>query len=75
MGEVVNLRLARKARDRSAATKAADEARARHGRTKGERIRDETESRRSAHLLAQSRLERPDVDEPAETVLKPDPYK
>ena len=41
MGEVVNLRTARKARDRKARETVADANRALHGRTKAERAADD----------------------------------
>lgn len=57
MGEVVNLRRARKARDRAAGERAAAENRARHGRTKARRIDDAADSAKAARTLAQHRLE------------------
>lgn len=39
MAEIVNLRLARKARDRDAAVKQAAANRSKHGETKGEKLR------------------------------------
>jgi hypothetical protein len=49
MAEIINLRLARKARNRAQADQAAAENRAKFGRTKSERERD----RRDAERLAQ----------------------
>lgn len=43
MAEIVNLRMARKAKARAADKLEADAARARHGRTKGERLASEAE--------------------------------
>ncbi len=57
MGDVINLRRARKARERSAAEQAAAEARARHGRTKSERALQEAEAERLARHVEQSRIE------------------
>lgn len=56
MGEIVNLRTARKRRDRGEKAQLADENRARHGRTKGEKQRDKAESSRLAdHVEAHRR--------------------
>jgi hypothetical protein len=57
MGEIINLRQARKARDRKAAEQAAAEARVRHGRTKGQRAKERTEAERLARTVDQSRRE------------------
>lgn len=51
MAEVINLRLARKARARTAAAQAADENRARHGLTRAERHRQQAEAQRVAKLV------------------------
>ena len=61
MGDVINLRQARKARDRRAAEQAANEARARHGRTKAERALEKAEAERATRNIEQSRRERPDA--------------
>ncbi|HWI86826.1 MAG TPA: DUF4169 family protein [Sphingomonas sp.] len=68
MGDVINLRQARKARDRAAAAKAATEARALHGRTKAQRAIERAEAERLKHKIDQSRREplQPAEDEPAE---------
>ena len=50
-GEVVNLRRARKARDRAAATDTAAANRAKHGRTKAEREAGTAELARGERLL------------------------
>jgi ribonuclease T1 len=55
MGDVINLRLARKARARAEAAKQAAENRARHGRTKAERARDAAEAVRAERHLDQHR--------------------
>jgi hypothetical protein len=60
MGDVVNLRRARKARARDAAAAAAQANRARHGRTIAERTRDAVEADRLARHIAGSRLGDPD---------------
>ena len=56
MGDIVNLRTARKRRDRDEKTRLADENRVRHGRTKGEKQRDQAEAGRlGAHVEAHRR--------------------
>lgn len=60
MAEVINLRLARKSRQRADAAARAAENRARHGRSKGERARDETEAERLARRIEGARRERDD---------------
>lgn len=62
MGDVVNLRQARKARDRASAEQAAAEARARHGRSKAQRALEKAEGERNAKAVDQSRLEPPTTD-------------
>jgi tRNA-dihydrouridine synthase len=59
MGDVINLRQARKARDRKLAEQAAAEARALHGRTKGQRSMKKAEAERLAKAIEQSKLEPP----------------
>ena len=59
MGEVVNLRQARKARDRKAAAQAAAEARALHGRTRAQRKLEKAEAEKLAKAVAQAKLEPP----------------
>jgi hypothetical protein len=56
MGDVVNLKRVRKKRDREQAVKRADENRARHGRTKSERERDELADRKLHEKLDQHRI-------------------
>lgn len=56
MAEIVNLRMARKARARAADDSAAATNRARHGRTPVERRRDEAEATRQARLLDGAKL-------------------
>ena len=51
MGEIVNLRRARKAKVRAAAAGAAAEQRARFGRTKAERAGDAAEPARVARVV------------------------
>ncbi|HMI18314.1 MAG TPA: DUF4169 family protein [Sphingomonas sp.] len=58
MGDVINLRQARKARDRKAAEQAAAEARALHGRTKGQKAVEKAELERLTKTVEQSRIER-----------------
>jgi tRNA-dihydrouridine synthase len=59
MGDVVNLRQARKARDRKAAAQAAAEARALHGRTKAQKAVEKAEAERLGRVIEQSRREPP----------------
>lgn len=58
MGEVVNLRGARKQRARTEAEQAARENRARFGRTRAEKVRDAAEAARKAKAADQARLDR-----------------
>lgn len=51
MAEIINLRRARKARDRDAAKAQADANRLQHGRTKAEREAGERETERATRLL------------------------
>jgi hypothetical protein len=55
MGEIVNLRLARKARARRAAAAAADVNRAAFGRTSAERARDAADRAKVERVLDQAR--------------------
>jgi hypothetical protein len=57
MAEIVNLRMARKARARSEAGQAAAESRAKHGRTKAEKARDQREAERFARTVDGARRE------------------
>lgn len=57
MGDVINLRMARKAKARVSATQAADASRAVHGRTKAEKARIADEKARLDRLLNSARLE------------------
>lgn len=57
MGDVINLRQARKARDRKAAEQTAAEARALHGRTKGQRAVEKAELERLTKAVEQSKRE------------------
>lgn len=56
MGDVVNLRAARKLRKRAAASAHADANRAKFGRTKAERLADTAESARREKMLDDTRL-------------------
>jgi hypothetical protein len=60
VGELVNLRLARKARKREDADRAAAASRAKHGATKGERQVCEAEVARLDRHLAGARREAED---------------
>ncbi|MBU3078069.1 DUF4169 family protein [Sphingomonas quercus] len=51
MGEVINLRMARKARARAEAAGKAEANRARHGRTAGDKARDQAEQERLRRTL------------------------
>lgn len=51
MGEVVNLRAARKAKARKVQGAQAQANRAKFGRTKGEKLRAEQEAKRAARFL------------------------
>ena len=57
MGEIINLRRARKARARQAAVVTADANRAAFGRTKAERARDAAARARAARVVDDARLE------------------
>ena len=57
MAEIVNLRLARKARDRDAATKQAAANRSKHGETKGEKLRRQQEADRLTRTVDGARRE------------------
>ncbi|MCW1382909.1 DUF4169 family protein [Novosphingobium sp. KCTC 2891] len=59
MGEVVNLRQARKAKARDTAATLAAANRAKFGRTSGEKARDSAEASRAARLLDGARREEP----------------
>ncbi|WP_156678936.1 DUF4169 family protein [Sphingomonas profundi] len=60
MGEIINLRRARKARARDRAVDTAAANRALHGRTKAERTAAEIERRRQAALLDGAAIARED---------------
>lgn len=60
MAEVINLRMARKAKARVQASHAADENRARHGRTRAERERQAQEADRAARQIDGARRETED---------------
>jgi hypothetical protein len=62
MAEIVNLRLARKARDRKKAELQALENRAKHGRTKAEKDRAKAEYLRTERTIEGARRESPDGD-------------
>ena len=56
MGETVNLKQFKKRAERDRAAKQAETNRARFGRTKSERERDEQRAKRATELLNQHRL-------------------
>lgn len=64
MGEVINLRNFRKSKERDDRTKKAAENRARSGRSKGERKRDDVETEATVSFLDKRRLDS-DGDEEA----------
>jgi len=57
MGDVVNLKRFKKRNEREQSAKAADANRARFGRTKSERARDEQTRDRAGNLLDQHRID------------------
>jgi hypothetical protein len=57
MAEIINLRLARKAKKRRDATAQADANRAMHGRTRAEKAAAETERARAEKALDGAKLE------------------
>ena len=57
MAEIVNLNRYRKAREKERAQAEAEENRARHGRTKADKLRDGREHDRDARSLDGARLE------------------
>ena len=61
MGDVVNLKRFKKRAEREASAKQADANRARFGRTKSERIRDERREKRASDLLDQHRIDGEDA--------------
>ena len=56
MGDLVNLKRFKKRTEREASAKQAETNRARFGRSKSERARDEQREKRAAELLNQHRL-------------------
>jgi hypothetical protein len=56
MGETINLRQFKKRAERDRSAKAGETNRARFGRSKSERARDEQREQRAAELLNQHRL-------------------
>lgn len=64
MGEVVNLRLARKRKARAAQDIQAAANRALHGRSKSEKAAEKTARQRAEALLEGHRLGKPDDDDP-----------
>jgi len=57
MAEIVNLRIARKAKQREDQAREADASRAKHGRTKAERDLTRAEAERAARLFEGARRE------------------
>jgi len=63
MADVINLRLARKQRDRVAAERTAAQNRALHGRTKAQREAERLEAKKSRSALDGAKLDQvPDPD-------------
>ncbi len=56
MGEIVNLRRVKKARQRAAEAEAAQQNRVRHGRTATEKANDERGRQRQAQVIDGARL-------------------
>lgn len=63
MAEIVNLRQARKQREREAKAEAAAEKRLRFGLTRGEKAKTGSERERILASLDGARLERPEADD------------
>ena len=63
MADIINLRLARKARHRADEAARAAASRARHGRTKGERARDAAATERLVRTVDGARRERGETEE------------
>jgi hypothetical protein len=63
MAEIVNLRMARKAKERAQAEQQAAENRAKFGRTKAQKAKDREETERATRSLDGARRE---TDEPRE---------
>jgi hypothetical protein len=61
MGETINLKQFKKRAERDRAAKQAETNRARFGRTRSERARDELRERRSGELLDQHRIDGEDA--------------
>jgi hypothetical protein len=61
MGETINLKQFKKRAERDRAAKQAETNRARFGRTKSERARDEQRERRAVELLNQHRIDGEDA--------------
>jgi len=57
MGDIVNLRRVKKAKQRAAAAEAAQENRVRHGRTAAEKANDERARRRQVAAAEGARLD------------------
>jgi hypothetical protein len=55
MGDLINLKAARKARERAAKAEAAAENRVRFGRTKGDKTRERTEAEKAERTLDRHR--------------------
>jgi hypothetical protein len=51
MAEIINLRMARKARNRAQATQQANENRAKFGRTKSQKAAERVESERAVRVI------------------------
>jgi len=62
MAEIVNLRIARKARDRRLAEQQAAENRAKHGRTKAEKAKAKADYLRAERAIDGAKLDEPNRD-------------
>jgi hypothetical protein len=61
MGETINLKQFKKRAERDRSAKQAETNRARFGRTRSERVRDEQRERRAGELLDQHRIDGEDA--------------
>ena len=71
MAEIINLRLARKAKARSEAEAKAEQNRAKFGQTKAEKLARKAETSRASKALDAGRLERGESAEPSSSTPTP----
>jgi hypothetical protein len=72
MGNVINLRQARKQRDRAAASRLAEENRAKFGQTKAGRLARQAEVARQNKQVEDARRDRRDEDDPQSSTINHD---